>query len=33
MIVSCYAMIEALAIGRGLNPDVSRHLTRMIETT
>ena len=33
LIVSFYAMIEGLAVARGLNPDVPRHLKKVTETT
>lgn len=33
LIVSFYAMIEALAVSRGLNPDRPRHLRKVTETT
>ncbi len=33
LIVSFYAMIEGLAVARGLNPDMPRHLKKVTETT
>jgi glucosamine--fructose-6-phosphate aminotransferase (isomerizing) len=33
LIVSFYAMIERLAVARGLNPDMPRHLKKVTETT
>jgi len=33
LIVSFYAMIEGLAVARGLDPDVPRHLKKVTETT
>lgn len=33
LIVSFYAMIERLAVARGLNPDMPRHLRKVTETT
>jgi glucosamine--fructose-6-phosphate aminotransferase (isomerizing) len=33
LIVSFYAMIEKLAVSRGLNPDAPRHLRKVTETT
>ena len=32
LIVSFYAMVERLAVGRGLNPDAPRHLRKVTET-
>jgi glucosamine--fructose-6-phosphate aminotransferase (isomerizing) len=33
LIVSFYAMIEAVAVARGLDPDMPRHLKKVTETT
>ena len=33
LIVSFYAMIEALAVSRGLDPDAPRHLSKVTQTT
>lgn len=33
LIVSFYSMIEAIAVARGLNPDMPRHLRKVTETT
>jgi glucosamine--fructose-6-phosphate aminotransferase (isomerizing) len=33
LVVGFYAMIERLAVARGLDPDMPRHLRKVTETT
>jgi glucosamine--fructose-6-phosphate aminotransferase (isomerizing) len=32
VIASFYAMVETVAVARGINPDPARHLSKVIET-